>query len=150
MKDRARSGSPTSITTTRMRKVIRSRILRNPRKSMRKMSSELGISRSSVLGLSSYKLRRVHFLSDKIKQKRLVRSKGLIQRFAICGLENILFSDEKLFTIEQAYNHQNDRVLSPSSCTIPDEPKDNSITGLGWNFGAWPHPAHICALRGEN
>ena len=86
VKDMERSGRPTSITTTRMRKVIRSRIRRNSRKSMRKLSSELVISRSSVskvakkdLGLYSYKLRWVHLVSDKIKQKRLVRSKGLIR-----------------------------------------------------------------------
>lgn len=36
VQDRARSGRPTSITNTSMRNVIRSRILRNPSKSMRK------------------------------------------------------------------------------------------------------------------
>ena len=94
------------------------------------MSSELGISRCPLskvikkdLGLSSYKLRKVHFLSDKIKQKRSVRSKGLVQRFTICGLENVPSSDEKLFTIEQAYNHQNNRILSTSSSTTPEELK---------------------------
>ena len=39
VKDRVRSGRPVSVTTVRMK---------NPRRSMRKMASELGISRFSV------------------------------------------------------------------------------------------------------
>ncbi|KAI6659816.1 hypothetical protein LOD99_10614 [Oopsacas minuta] len=33
--------------------------------------------------------------------KRLSRSKGLLSRFATQGLDRVLFSDEKLFTVEQ-------------------------------------------------
>ncbi|KAI6648137.1 hypothetical protein LOD99_11946 [Oopsacas minuta] len=55
------------------------------------------------------------------EEKRLKRSKGLIDRFAIQGLDHVLFSDEKLFTIEEAYNQQNDRILSSTASTIPEE-----------------------------
>ncbi|KAI6647444.1 hypothetical protein LOD99_12440 [Oopsacas minuta] len=48
-------------------------------------------------------------------------SKGLIDRFDIQGIDHVLFSDEKLFTIEEAYNQQNDRILSPTASTIPEE-----------------------------
>ena len=68
------------------------------------MATELGISRTSVtqivrkdLGLSSFKLRKVQFLTDTMKLKRKLRSKGLLSRFAGDGLNNVLFSDEKLF-----------------------------------------------------
>ena len=64
--DRPRSGCPVSVSTIRMRKVVRSRVLRNPRRSVRKMAKELKISRGSLqnivkkdLGLSSYKRRKV-------------------------------------------------------------------------------------------
>ncbi|KAI6650052.1 hypothetical protein LOD99_10524 [Oopsacas minuta] len=117
--DRQRSGRPTSATTTQKRKVIRSRIQRNPQRSMRKMALELKISRESVrtivksdMGLFPYKKRKVHFISPQIKEKRLARSKALLARLVSFGLDEILFSDEKLFTVEQAYNRQNDRVLS--------------------------------------
>ena len=126
--DRQRSGRPTSATTTQKRKVIRSRIQRNPQRSMRKMALELNISRESVrtivksdLGLFPYKKRKVHFISAQIKIKRLARSKALLARFASFGLDEILFSDEKLFTVEQAYNRQNDRILSSSLSSIPQE-----------------------------
>ena len=91
------------------------------------MSTELGISRTSVtqivrkdLGLSSFKLRKVQFLTDTMKLKRKLRSRGLLSRFAGDGLNDVLFSDEKLFTIEQAFNRQNDRVLSSNTSTIPE------------------------------
>ena len=126
--DKQRSGRPTSVTTTQKRKVIRSRIQRNPQRSMRKMAVELNISRESVrtivkrdLGLFPYKKRKVHFISAKIKEKRLARSKALLSRFASFGLDEILFSDEKIFTVEQAYNRQNDRILSSSASSIPQE-----------------------------
>ena len=111
-----------------MKKLIRDRVRRNPRRSMRKMASELGVSRTSVhkivnrsLGLSSYKRRKVHYLTDTMKQKRLIRSRGLLLRLAERGIDNVLFSDEKLFTIEEASNSQNDRILSTKPSAIPKE-----------------------------
>ncbi|KAI6658150.1 hypothetical protein LOD99_11122 [Oopsacas minuta] len=55
-----------------------------------KVAAELKVSRSSLqrivkrdLSLSSFKKRKVHYLSEVMKEKRLKRSKGLIDRFAI-------------------------------------------------------------------
>ncbi|KAI6653035.1 Tyrosine--tRNA ligase, cytoplasmic [Oopsacas minuta] len=60
--DRARTGRPVSITTVKMRKVVQSRVWRNPQRSIRKMAKELKISRGFLqtivkrdLGLSSFK-----------------------------------------------------------------------------------------------
>ena len=123
--DRPRSGRPVSVSTVRMRK---GRVLQNPRRSVRKMAKELKISRGSLqnivkkdLGLSSYKRRKVHFLTKSMKVKRLSRSKCLLSRFATHGLDQVLFSDEKLFTIEEVSDSQNDRILSSSSSTIPEK-----------------------------
>ena len=95
---------------------------------MRKMASVIKISRRSVqrivrdhLGMKSFKRKKVHFLTDNIKGKRLVKSKGLSKRHAIHGMNNILFSDEKLFTIEEASNAQNDRIISSNAHSIPEE-----------------------------
>ena len=44
-----------------------------------------------------------------------------MQRHAIHGINNILFTDEKLFTIEESSNRQNDRIISHSSDTIPED-----------------------------
>ena len=130
LSDKPRSGRPVTATTREMKSAVRSRVWRNPRRSVMKMALELKISRGSLrrivnrdLGLSSFKRKRVHFLTDKIRAKRLSRSKGLLTRFANQGLEKVLFSDEKLFTVEEASNRQNDRILSTSASAILEEHK---------------------------
>ncbi|KAI6648696.1 Transposase [Oopsacas minuta] len=92
------------------------------------MALELKISRGSVqtivksdMGLFPYKKRKAHFISAQIREKRLARSKALLARLASFGLDETLFSDEKLFRVEQAYNRQNYRVLSSSPSSIPQE-----------------------------
>ncbi|KAI6660612.1 hypothetical protein LOD99_10389 [Oopsacas minuta] len=123
-----RSGRPKSITTPRMKKLVRDRIRRNPLRSMRKMAAEVHISKGSMqnlvkneLDFRSYKRKTVHFLSETIKLKRLSRSKGLLTRLEIENLDRFLFSDEKLFSIEQATNKQNDTILAPNSSSIPED-----------------------------
>ena len=71
--------------------------------------------------MRSFRRKKVHFLTEKIKRKRLVKSKGLLKRHAVHGINNILFSDEKLFTIEEASNAQNDRIIASSARAIPEE-----------------------------
>ncbi|KAI6659792.1 hypothetical protein LOD99_10647 [Oopsacas minuta] len=122
------AGRPRSVTTQRLKKVLRERIRRNPRRSMRKMASELKISRRSIgrvvkrdLEMRSFKRKRVHHLSVLVKGKRVTRSKGLLNRHAIHGLESFVFTDEKLFTIEDIHNPQKDRIISSSLENIPEE-----------------------------
>ena len=80
VEDRAKSGRPCTVVTPKVRKTVREQIRRNPRRSMLKMASVIKISRRSVqrivrnhLGMKSFK-RKVHFLTDEIKGKRLVKS----------------------------------------------------------------------------
>ena len=98
VKDRPRRGRPVSVTTTQMRKVVRSRILRNPRQYMRKMAAQLDMCPKSLrtivkrdLGMSSYKRRNVHHISSQICGKKLSRSKELLKRFVNFGLDQVLF-----------------------------------------------------------
>ncbi|KAI6648641.1 Transposase [Oopsacas minuta] len=72
------------------------------------------------LGIRSFKLKKVQFLSGSVK-KRVSQRKSLLALHAIGVLKNILFSDEKIFTIEEATNSQNDRVISTSVSAIPDK-----------------------------
>ncbi|KAI6655673.1 hypothetical protein LOD99_1813 [Oopsacas minuta] len=53
--------------------------------------------------------------------KRLSRSKGFLSRFATQGLDRVLFSDEKLFTVEDASNRLNERILSTCTAVIPEK-----------------------------
>ncbi|KIH61125.1 hypothetical protein ANCDUO_08608 [Ancylostoma duodenale] len=97
---------------------LRKRLQRNPRQSSRKSSKSTGISRSTVmrivkedLGLKPFKLRKVQELSSAQKGNRLTRSRALLKRPANGELENmVLFSDEKIFTVEQVLNRKNDRL----------------------------------------
>ena len=68
-----------------------------------------------------FKRKKVHFLSELVKKKRLLRSKALLARHATGGFENIIFSDEKIFTIAEATNAQNDCVISTTISEIPDK-----------------------------
>ena len=93
------------------------------------------------LGLKSLKRRKVHMLTTVMKQKRLDRIRALLSRATLNVLDRILFSDEKLFTIEQASNSQNDRILSPSVKEVPENnkiysamPRASFCHGLGGNF----------------
>ena len=74
----------------------------------RLLTLELKVSEFSIrkvvkicLGMRSYKRKKIHFLSEQVKEKRLLRSEGELGRHATCGLENILLSDEKIFTIHE-------------------------------------------------
>jgi AraC-like DNA-binding protein len=77
---------------------------------MEKVSRETGISATSVrriakmeLGLKPYKIQKAQLLTKAMKKMRLQRSRLLLKRAA--GPE-ILFSDEKIFTVEATHNHK--------------------------------------------
>ncbi|KAL7737264.1 hypothetical protein ACLKA6_012888 [Drosophila palustris] len=117
--DRPGRGRKSTVNNSANRQIIRKRVKRNPRFSMRKIARETGIKRESVrqmakkhLGLKPYKLQKVQLLTDENKRVRLQRCRQLKRRAAGQRWERILFTDEKLFTVEQSHNHQNDRIWS--------------------------------------
>ena len=58
-----------------------------------------------------YKIKRIHHLTDVQNVKRLERSKILLNVLKkSTKVAEIVFSDEKLFTVEAKFNSQNDRV----------------------------------------
>lgn len=111
-------GSQRSVWTKKMIKVIRERIRRNPRQSQRKLDRKLKVSLGTInniihrdLRLKVYKRQNVHGLTALQIQKRYDRSKELRTRH---DPSTILFSDEKMFLLQQPHNSQNDRVYSVS------------------------------------
>ena len=54
-------------------------------------------------------------LTISLQQIRVDRSKVLLRRYADGLHRKILFTDEKIFTIEDKFNRQNDRVYAHSS-----------------------------------
>lgn len=118
---------------------------------MRKIARETGINRESVrrmakgkLGLKAYKLRKGQVLTEDNKRVRLQRCRALLRRAAAYRWEKILFSDEKLFTIEQSHNRQNDRSWSadtPGSSTVVEHrqnPKSIMVWGAICATGKTP------------
>ena len=65
-----------------------------------------------------YKLQKRQLISGP-QLKRLARSKLLSKRLKNGMLQNLIFTDEKLFTVQQALNYQNDQVLAKTLDSIP-------------------------------
>ena len=65
--------------------------------------------------MKPYKSQKVQLLTEENKRVRLQRCRLLQQRAAGTRWERILFTDEKLFSVEQAHNRQNDRYWSSQS-----------------------------------
>lgn len=127
VKDRPRSGRPRNIRTMERIKRIREKIRRNPVRSGNKMAKEENTSKTSMrrllnvdLGVRPYRKRKIHGLKNVQKDTRLKRSKLLAKRHAGGKLEKIIFSDEKLFVMEQSHNSKNDVVYSTSIEAIPE------------------------------
>ena len=82
----------------------------------RKIARKLGVSQSSVsrlahkLKLKAYKRIRVSRRDEKVRRKRKTRCRLLLKRFTAEKVKNIIFTDEKDFTLEVARNRQNDRI----------------------------------------
>jgi inhibitor of nuclear factor kappa-B kinase subunit alpha len=92
------------------------------------MAADLNVSKSTMhnvlkydLRCHAFKKRKVHGVSATSKQKRLERATLLLSRHA--G-EEFVFSDEKLFVLQQSHNIQNDRLWACSSRSIPDSERN--------------------------
>jgi transposase len=86
----------------------------------RQISRETGIHRSTVhriihrdLKLKCLKRRRAQLLSEANRVARLTRCKQLLKKYDDSAVDFIWFTDEKLFTVQQPFNSQNDRVYAP-------------------------------------
>ena len=109
------SGRPRSVNTRRVRGIIKKRVTRNDAVNMNSIAKDLNIARSTVqsivktsLGLRSYRVFKGQHLSDDVKLKRLTRSKEMLKMLKV---HDILWTDEKIFTVKKAHNSQNDRQL---------------------------------------
>ena len=118
-KDRPRSERPRTANTLVNSKLIRVRIRRNFRRSIRQMAREIGIDEHSVrhivkkeLKLMSLKLQKAQHLDDKKCETRKQRCQRLLRERGAPFQRKVLFSDKKFFSVEQAHNVQNDRVLA--------------------------------------
>ena len=129
--DRPRSGRPRTKRTPNMIKSVREKIRRNPRRSMRKMALEANMGKTTMLKLvhndlkmTPFKIQKRQLLSEVTKQKRRERGRVLLKKLTAGMQENletgeVVWTDEKLFTVEPNFNQKNDMVLGHSLQDIP-------------------------------
>ncbi|EYC04681.1 hypothetical protein Y032_0086g1927 [Ancylostoma ceylanicum] len=92
---------------------------RSPKRSMRRIAADLGMSEASVrrivhkkLGFRSYPLQKCQALSAANRLTRVRRCKELLKRAANDAHLQFVFSDEKLFSAEATFNRQNKRLIA--------------------------------------
>lgn len=120
--DRPRSGRPRDSRTPAVIKAVAERIRRNPLRKQKILSREMKIPPRTIsriikqdLKLAAYRRSTGHRLTAALRNIRATRAKKLFQQHAKGGYRRILFTDEKIFTVEEKYNRQNDRVYAHSS-----------------------------------
>jgi hypothetical protein len=59
-----------------------------------------------------------HLLTLALTEIRRTRAERLLQGHAENGHENVLFKDEKFFTIEEQYNNQNNQIYAQTSMKV--------------------------------
>ena len=121
-KMRYNSGRKRTVRVAWNSRMLRSRLKRNPRQNARSLAKKTGNSKPSIsrilkkdLRCKPYKIQKIHDLMTTQKKNRLLRSKALLQRIASGELQNIVFSGEKVFTVQQILNKRNDRLWASVS-----------------------------------
>jgi len=116
--DKPRTGRPRSVRTPKVIAKVRERIRRNSARSSRRMAAQLNLTTTSVhrvlkndLGLCPYKQSKAQEIPIKAKDKRAARAKLLLSQH---DFSNIMFTDEKKWTVEAQLNPQNNRVWAKS------------------------------------
>lgn len=117
--DRPRSGRPRSARTKHLLRIMQQRIRRNPARSGRNMARDMNVSRTSMqralkidLGLKALRKSNVQMLSASDKAKRVAKCRAFLRRFTVADSNRIIFSDEKMFTVEAKLNRHNNRVYA--------------------------------------
>ena len=146
VESRARSGRPRSQRTTGAVKAVRSKIRRNPKRSMRQMAKESKMSEATMrrlvkddLKMKPFTLQKRQALTEATKIKRLARAKHLLSRLRKGTLKNVVFTDEKMFTVETFHNRHNDKILAQDISKVPTNQKTAFRT---------QHPASVMVWAG--
>ncbi|XP_076067677.1 uncharacterized protein LOC143040467 [Oratosquilla oratoria] len=123
---KVRSTPSRTVRTQKLIKTTREKIRRNPKRSIRMLASEAGVSYGTMqnvlkkdLCLKPYKKTKVQLLSQATKTKRLARGKLLLEKLENGTQPPVLWTDEKLFTVKAVHNHQNDRIYAVHKEDIP-------------------------------
>ena len=78
---------------------------------------------SCDLKMRPFTLQKRQVLTENVKAKRLTWPKEMLKRIKSGELKDILFTDEKVFTVQRVHNRHNDRVLAKDIQQVPTESK---------------------------
>ena len=125
---RVRSTPKRPVRTQKLVKNIREKLRRNPARSATKLAQEAQVSLTTMrrllkhdLHTKPYKVTKRQLLSDTTKKKRVERAKLLLKKLKDNMQPTVLWTDEKLFTVQAVHNPQNDRVWGKTKESIPVE-----------------------------
>ena len=149
-----------TVNTLSVRQKTAERINGDPGVSIREIVREIEVNRETLgqiaeddFNLKPYRLRRVQLLTDEDKVKRLQRCRLLNQRAAEGRWVTILFTDEKLFTVKQSYNPQNDKngcSENPGSMFKVERRQCPKSVTIWAGICATGKSSGFCRKRGEN
>lgn len=133
-------GRKRTVRTSKLIRSIKSKIRRNPVRSMRLMAREAGVSEKTVRRVVKFDLKaksrvreRRHLITERIRRLRVERCKKLVSALKK-GQPVIFFTDEKLFTVDSCPNRRNDRYISTDKASEPENVRFSSRT---------KHPAKV-------
>ena len=124
---RVRSTPEKPSRTKKLVKNVREKLRQNPARSVTKLAQEANVSPLTMrrlkndLQLKAYKITKRQLLSAATKKKRFERAKLLLNRLLDDTQPTILWTDEKLFTIQAIHNPQNDRIWTKNKESVPVE-----------------------------
>ena len=126
------SGRNKKPQTQRAERLIKQRLDRNPRQSVRKIARDVGVPHTTArrickktLHMSARKLQKRQLLTEDNKARRKTLSRNLLRKTANDEIERVLFSDEKNFYLNPPINSQNDRIYVPERDEV--DPEQNSV-----------------------
>ncbi|XP_059096095.1 uncharacterized protein LOC131890706 [Tigriopus californicus] len=117
--NRPRSGRPRKARTEGNIKAVNDAIDANPRNIIQKLARELNIDKTAIstivrkdLGLKSRACTKVQGLTALQRQKRLDRCKKLLKKCKRRTDRVLIFSDEKIFTVDAISNSRATRYIA--------------------------------------
>ncbi len=127
LNDQPKPGHLRSVRTKRLVEATQMKIHRNNKKRyIRNMALEAGVNREVMrkivredLRIKPHHLQKWQLLSNATVEKRLARAKVLCNWLKSRTQESIIWTDEKILTVEAAFNSHNDRILAKDIAKVP-------------------------------
>lgn len=119
------TGSHQKKQSKKIKAKVKRAIKKDSALSMRKVAKKANVHESTVrravkqLGMKSYVRRQRQLITEKTRKTREAKAKVLLNWVKHHGNVIKIFSDEKLWTVDQARNSRNDRYLASEVNEVP-------------------------------